>query len=67
MNQYPQALGAGAFNFDGNAMSRGIVFPSNDFNKERKMSMGLGYNNYYPSNNVPQSPALNFSPLIGFH
>ena len=44
-----------------------MVF-NNEFGRERKISMGLGMSGYYPSsNNVAQSPALNFTPPISYH
>lgn len=37
-----------------------------DFNRERKLSINFG--GFYPQgSNMPQSPALSFSPMIGSH
>jgi hypothetical protein len=27
----------------------------------------MGYGQYYPNGNVPQSPALSFSPMLGYN
>ena len=43
------------------------MFQSSDFGRERKHSMGFGFGSgIHQGGNVPQSPALDYSPMMSY-